>query len=166
MLSPGSPAALNASLQPLGVFTAAVEPVSRSRRRSGPAAAPFPAPHSSPHVQPVTAAAALPRPSARAAPAVAPPQVSEQARLHALPPPPDSFSANERAASSIPPAVAAAISTPAPGPATHSIALSREEYHARYAATHPPRGQKCGKMPTPTRSKAQQPESTGAAPKQ
>ena len=32
VLSPGSVAALNASLQPLGVFTAAIEPVSRSRR--------------------------------------------------------------------------------------------------------------------------------------
>ena len=45
MLSFGSPAALNASLQALCVFTAAVEPVSRSRRRSGPAAAPSPAPY-------------------------------------------------------------------------------------------------------------------------
>ena len=77
VLSPGSFAALNASLQPLGVFTAAVEPVSRSRRRSGPAAAPSLAPHSSPHVQPVSIAIASPQPSARAAPAVAPPQPSE-----------------------------------------------------------------------------------------
>ena len=46
VLFPGSPAALNASLQPLGVFTAAVELVIRSRRRSGPAAVPFPAPYS------------------------------------------------------------------------------------------------------------------------
>ena len=86
VLSPGSPAALNASLQPLGVFTAAVEPVSRSRRRSGPAAAPSPASHSSTHVQPVTAAAVVPKPSARAAPPVAPPQPSEQACSHAPPP--------------------------------------------------------------------------------
>ena len=60
VLSVGSPAALNASLQPLGDYTAAVEPVSRSRRRSGLATAPSPASHSSPHVQPVTAATAVP----------------------------------------------------------------------------------------------------------
>ena len=130
VLSPGSPAALNASLQPLGAVTAAVEPVSRSRRRSGPAAAPSPTSHSSPHVQPVTAAAAVPQPSARAAPAVAPPQPSKQARLHAPPLPPDSSSVTERVTAFIPPAGAAASSTPAPGLATHPIALSREEYHA------------------------------------
>ena len=163
MLSPGSPVALNASLQPLGVFTAAVEPVNRSRRRSGPAAAPFLAPHSPPHVQPFTAAAAVPQPSARAAPAVAPPQPSKQARSHAPPPPPDSSSVAERAAASIPLAGAAVSSTPAPGPITHLIALSRDEYHARYAATHPTRGQKCGKTPTPASSQVQQPESAGAA---
>ena len=121
----GSPAALNASLQPLGVFTAAVEPVSRSRRRSGPAAAPSPASHLSPHVQPVTAATAVPKPSARAAPAVAPPQPSEQARSTAPFPPPDSSSDIERAAASISSAGAAASSTLAPCPATHPIAFSR-----------------------------------------
>ena len=129
MLSPGSPAALNASLQPVGVFTAAVEPVIRSRRRSGPAAAPSPVPHSPPHVQSVTAAAAVPQPSARVAPAVAPPQPSEQARSHAPPPFPDSSSVTERAAASIPPAGAAASSTPVPGLArpripSHSVARS------------------------------------------
>ena len=76
VLPPGSSAAHNASLQPLGVFKAAFEPVIRSRRRSGPVAAPLPAPNLPPHVQPVTAAAAVPQPSARVAPAVAPPQPS------------------------------------------------------------------------------------------
>ena len=121
-----SPAAFDISLQPFNAFTAAVEPVSRSRCRSGPAAAPCPASHSSPHVQPVTAAAAVPQPSARAALAVAPPQPSEQVRSHATPPPPDSSSATERAATSIPAAGAAARSTPVPGGATHPIALSRD----------------------------------------
>ena len=154
VLSPGSPAALDDSLQPLGLSTAAVEAVSRSRRRSGPAAALSPAPHSSPHVQPFTDATAEPQPSARAAPAVVPPQPSEQARPHAFLPSLDSSSATECAAASILPAGAAASSTPAPGPATHPIALSREEYHARYAATHPTRRQKCGKTPTPATSQA------------
>ena len=139
VLSFGSPAALNASLQPLGVFTAAVVPVSRSRRRSRPSAAPFPASHLSQHVQPVTAATAVPQPSARVASAVVPPQPSEQARSHAPPPLPDSSFTTKSAAAFILPAGAAASSTPAPCPATHPIALSHAEYHARYAATHPPR---------------------------
>ena len=166
MLFSDSRAVLDISLQPFNAFTAAVEPVSRSRRRSGPAAAPSSASHSSPHVQPVKAAAAVPQPLARAAPAVAPPQPSEQARSHATPPPPDSSFATERAAASILSAGVAASSTPAPGPASHPIALSREDYHARYATTHPTRGQKWGKAPTPATSQVQQPESAGAAPKQ
>ena len=147
VLSPGSPAAFNASVQPFGVFTAAVEPVIRSRRRSELAAAPSPTPHSSPNAKPVTAASAVPQPSARAAPAVAPPQTREHARPHAPLPSPDFPFSTERVAAPISPAGAAASSTPAPGPATHPIALSRAEYHARYAATHPPRGQKCEKRP-------------------
>ena len=106
------------------------------------------------------------QPSTRATPAVAPPQPSEQARLNVPPPPLDLSSATESAAAPILPAGAAASSTSAPGPATHPITLSREEYHARYVATHSPRGQKCGKTPTPATSQAQQPESAGAAPKQ
>ena len=166
MLSLCSPAALNSSLQPLGVFIAAVDPVIRSHRQSGPAADPFPAPHSPPHVQPVTVAGAVPQTSARAAHAVVPPQPSEQARPQAPLPPPDSSSDTERAATPIPTAVAAASSTPAPGLAPHPIALSRAEYHARSAPTHPPRGQKCGKAPTPPTSQDQQPESAGAEPEQ
>ena len=80
--------------------------------------------------------------------------------------PSDSSFATERAAAPIPPACKAASSTPAPGPAIHPIALSRAEYHARYAATHPPRNRKCEKGPTPATFQAQQPESAGAASKQ
>ena len=77
-----SPAVLGISLQPFNAFTAAVEPAVHTRRRSGPAAVSSPSPHSPPHVQPVTAAAAAPQPLARAAPAFAPPQPSEQIRSH------------------------------------------------------------------------------------
>ena len=163
MLFSDSPAALDSSLQPLNAYTAAVKPVVNTRRRSGPAAARSPAPHSPPHVEPVTVAAAVPQPSARAAPAVAPPQPSKQARLHAPPPFLDSSFAIECAVGFILPAGAAESSTPAPGPATHPIALSREEYHAWYEATYPTRGEKFGKTPTPATSQAQQPESAGAA---
>ena len=86
MLFSDSPAALDISLQPFNAFTAAVEPTVPTRRQSKPAAVPYPSPHSPPHVQPVKAAAAVPQPLARAAPAVAPPQPIEQKRSHALPP--------------------------------------------------------------------------------
>ena len=94
--------------------------------------------------------------------AVVTPQAAAQAPSHATPSPLDSNPSPDRAEASLPPANDAAKSTRAPGPAFRPIALSRAEYHAHYAASHPPRGRKNESVPAHATPQAQQPEGAGA----
>ena len=60
------------------------------------------------------------------------------------------------------PAGVVSSSTPVSGPAAHPLALSRAEYHERYAATQATRERKGEPAPKPAQSRAQQPESAEA----
>ena len=91
-----------------------------------------------------------------------PPQVGAQALSHATRFPLDFNPSLDRAKAFLPPAGAAANSTPAPGTAPHHIAPSRTEYHAHYAASHPPRGRKNESVPASATPQAQQPEGAAA----
>ena len=141
--------ALNARVRASDGASAVAGSSARLPRQSCPPAAPAASPKSPPHAPLAAAAAATPQPAAQPASAVVPPQAAAQAPSHATPSPLDSNPSPDRAEASLFPAGANSSSTPAPSPAPYPIALSRAEYHAHYAVSHPPRGRKNESVPAP-----------------